>query len=121
MLALAGPIGWTVAGATLLASIALFAKKKFENREAKQEALTAVKQNTALVKGMDAQIGDLLQRTVSLRELLMKSYGEALQFFDADFLALSAPKQSQLAALVNNAKACAALLSKRIEQDADDE
>ncbi|MGV0155944.1 hypothetical protein ACSW29_21630 [Rhodococcus sp. GB-02] len=121
LLALAGPVGWTVAGATLLASIGLFAKNKFENRVAKQEALTAVKQNTALVKGMDAQIDDLLRRTASLRELLLQSYGEALGYFGADFRALSAPQQSQLAALVNNTKAGAALLGKRIEQDPDDE
>lgn len=121
LLALAGPIGWTVAGATLLTSIALFAKKKFENREAKQEALTAVKRNTALVEGMGAQIYHLLQRTATLRKRLMKSYGEALECFGADFLALSAPQQSRLAALVNNTKACAALLSERIAQDADGE
>ncbi|WP_240497978.1 hypothetical protein [Williamsia sp. 1135] len=35
LLALAGPIGWTVAGATLFASVALFTKNKFDNREAK--------------------------------------------------------------------------------------
>ncbi|WP_433703458.1 hypothetical protein [Prescottella equi] len=121
LLALAGPIGWTVAGATLLASIALFTKNKFENREAKQEALTAVKQNTAIVKGMDAQIDDLLRRTAALRELLMKSYGEALGCFGADFRLLSTQQQSQLAALVNNTKAGAALLGKRIAQDPDDE
>lgn len=121
LLALAGPIGWTVAGATLLVSIALFAKKKLENCEAKQEVLTAVKRNTALVKGMDAQIDDLLQRTASLRELLMKCYSEALEFFGADFVAMSAPQQSRLAALVNNTKACAALLSRRVEQSAEDE
>jgi hypothetical protein len=121
LLALAGPIGWTVAGATLLTSIAVFAKKKFENNEAKQEALTAVKQNTALVKGLDAQINDLLHRAISLRELLMKSYREALEFYGADFLSLSALQRSQLAALVNNTKACAALLSKRVGQDADDQ
>ncbi|GAB3570615.1 hypothetical protein [Spelaeicoccus albus] len=121
LLALAGPIGWTVAGATLLASIALFAKKKFENREAKQKALTAVRQNAALVEGMDAQIADLLQRSAFLRELLIKSYGEALELFGADFAALTTPQQSRLAALVNNTKACAVLLSKRIKQDTDNE
>lgn len=121
LLALAGPIGWTVAGATLLASIALFAKKKLENREAKQEVLTAVKRNSAMVKGLDAQIDGLLQSTASLRELLLKSYGESLEFFGADFLALSSPQQSRLAALVNNTKACAALLSMRIEQGSDGE
>lgn len=121
LLALAGPVGWSVAGATLLASIGLFSKNKFENRTAKQEALTAVKQNTALVKGMDAQIDDLLRRTASLRELLLQSYGEALGCFGADFRALPTPQQSQLAALVNNTKAGAALLGKRIEQDPEGE
>ena len=121
LLALAGPIGWTVAGATLLASIALFTKNKFENREAKNKALTSVKQNTALIKGIDAQIDDLLRRTTSLRELLVQSYREALRCFGTDFLALSASQQSQLVALVNNTKACAALLNTRIAQDAGNE
>ncbi|MFE3099608.1 hypothetical protein [Nocardia tengchongensis] len=121
LLALAGPIGWTIAGATLLASIALFAKKKFENREAKHEALTAIKRNTALVKGMDAQIDDLLQRTTSLREGLVKSYGEALVHFRADFHTLAPAERSTLATLVNNTKSCATMLSTRIEQDVDSE
>lgn len=121
LLALAGPIGWSVAGATLLASIAIFAKKKHENREAKHETLTSVKKNIALVKSMEFQIDNLLQCTTSLRESLMKSYGEALGLFGADFLALTEPEQSQLAALVNNTLASAALLSQRIEQDTDDE
>lgn len=120
-LALAGPIGWTFAGATLLASIKLFAKKKFENRKAKQEALTALKQNTALAVALDAQIDDLLRRTTSLREMLTKSYSEALPFFGDDFLMLPKEQQSQLAALVNNTKACAAQLSRLIEQEGDDE
>lgn len=121
LLALAGPIGWTIAGATLLASIALFAKKKFENREAKQEALTAIKRNTALVQGMDAQVNDLLHRTTSLREGLVKSYGEALMHFRADFHGLTPAERSTLATLVNNTKSCATMLSTRIEQDADSE
>lgn len=121
LLALAGPIGWTIAGATLLASIALFAKKKFENREAKHEALTAVKQNTALVEGMDAQIDDLLQRTTSLREGLVKSYSAALVHFRADFRTLTPAERSALAALVNNTKSCATMLNMRIEEGGDSE
>lgn len=121
LLALAGPVGWGIAGATLLASIALLARKKFENREAKQEALTALARNTALVKGMDAQISDLLERTTSLRGLLRTSYGGALTHFGADFRELDPAQQSQLAVLVNNTKACAALMSERVAQDASDE
>lgn len=119
LLALAGPIGWTVAGATLFASVALFTKNKFENREAKQQALISVQRNTALVNGMDAEIDDLLRRTKSLRTQLLQSYSEALGCFGTDFLALSGSQQSQLVALVNNTKSCAALLDKQIEQHSD--
>ncbi|MBT2520150.1 hypothetical protein [Arthrobacter sp. ISL-28] len=122
LLALAGPIGWTVAGASLLASIALFAKKKFDNRAAKQVALTAVKRNTASVKGDDAQIDDLLRRTTTLRVELVKCYREALPCFGADFLSLSySQQQKRLGALVNNTKSCAALLGRRIERGTCDE
>ncbi|GAA1119762.1 hypothetical protein GCM10009650_25230 [Nesterenkonia jeotgali] len=117
LLALAGPIGWTIAGATLLTSIALFAKKKSENREAKQEALTSVKQNTASVKRMDAQLGDLLQRTEDLRERLRNSYRQSVGFSNADFRTLTTQQQSLLVAIVNNTKACAALLSSRIDAE----
>ena len=121
LLALAGPVGWTVAGATLLTSIALFTKKKIENREAKHETLAAVKQNTSLIRALDAEIDDLLQRTATLRELLLTSYGAAMELFGSNFLALNAPQRSQLVALVNNTAGCAALLASRIEQSPDDE
>lgn len=121
LLALAGPIGWTVAGASLLVSIGLFTKKKFENRTRKQEELTAVKRNTALVKGDEAQIEDLLRKTTTLRVELVKCYGEALVYFGADFLSLSDSQQKRLGVLVNNTKSCAALLGRRIGRDASDE
>lgn len=121
LLALAGPIGWTISGATLLTSIVLFTKEKFENREAKVEALTAVKQNTAFVKSMDAQIATLLKETASLRESLVALYRECIRFFNADFSSLADADQSKLAILVNNTKSCAALLSKHVKQNPGDE
>lgn len=121
LLALAGPIGWTVAGATLLTSIALFTKKKIENRETKHQALAAVKRNTSLIKTMDAEIDDLLQRTATFRELLLTSYGEAMELFGSNFLTLTSPQRSRLVALVNNTAGCAALLGSRVEQSSDDE
>lgn len=121
LLALAGPVGWTVAGATLLTSIALFTKKKIENREAKHETLAAVMQNTSLIETMDAEIDDLLHRTTTFRELLLASYAAAMDLFGSNFLTLTAPQRSQLVALVNNTAGCAALLGSRIEQRSDEE
>ncbi|WP_353108681.1 hypothetical protein [Gordonia sp. (in: high G+C Gram-positive bacteria)] len=117
LLALAGPIGWTVAGATLLTSIALFTKKKFENREARQEAILEIQRNTATVQRLDAQLGNLLDRTVGLRESLSISYSTALVMFGTDFTDLETSQQRQLAALVNNTKSCAAQLSRRVALD----
>ncbi|WP_308119280.1 hypothetical protein [Rhodococcus sp. BP-332] len=121
LLALAGPIGWTVAGATLLASIAVFTKSKFDNRDAKQAAVMSVKKNIAHIERMDAQINDLLERSAALRDKLLQSYKEALPCYAADFLSMSVPQQLQLVALVNNTKACAALLTQRVKQSNDDE
>ncbi|WP_207346048.1 hypothetical protein [Arthrobacter sp. E3] len=120
LLAMAGPIGWTIVGATLLTSIVLFAKKKFENREAKEEILTAVKQNTAAIRGTSIQIASMLEQTTSLRALLLTRYGQCLAFFNADFAALTDSQQLKLAALVNNTKACAVLLSKHVEQTSEE-
>ncbi|GAA2177209.1 hypothetical protein GCM10009784_26930 [Arthrobacter parietis] len=116
LLALAGPIGWTVAGASLLASIALFSKSKLETRATKQQELADVNRNIASVKASDAQIGHLLQKTTALRVELRNSYVGAMPCFGADFRSLSAYQQDSLAVLVNNTKSCAALLSTRIGQ-----
>ena len=121
LLALAGPVGWTVAGASLLASVVLLSKKKLETRAAKQEALTAVKQNVATVERDDAQIADLLQKTTTLRVELMNSYGQALVYFGAEFPSLSDSERHNLAILVNNTKSCAALLARRVGRGAPDE
>ncbi|WP_394253074.1 hypothetical protein [Arthrobacter pityocampae] len=121
LLALAGPVGWTVAGASLLTSVVLLSKKKLETRAAKQETLLAVKQNIATVERDEAQISDLLKKTTALRLELRNCYGAALASFGADFLSLTASQQGSLAVLVNNTKACAALLAERVGQGAPDE
>lgn len=118
LLALAGPIGWSVAGASLVASMALFAKKKLDNRAAKQEALSAVKRNTAQVMSDDAQVENLLEKTTMIRTELVRCYRESLVNVGADFGALPENQQRSLGILVNNTKSCAAVLGQRIETGA---
>ena len=119
ILALSGPVGWGVAGAAILTSVALFAWKKGETREEKQEALTAVKRNTARVEELAARVDGLLRRCEELRSQLTTSYREAMRSFGADFSTLPASDQSRLAALVNSTQACAALLGERVDGDTD--
>jgi membrane protein implicated in regulation of membrane protease activity len=81
LLALAGPIGWTIAGATLLSSILLFANSKKKQQKQKQEEVKAVKRNTEQLKESDGKIQNLLEKTRVLREELSRLYSSCLTPF----------------------------------------
>lgn len=113
-LALAGPIGWTIAGATLLSSILIFTAKKTKLNKQKNEEILAVKQNTELVREMDVQIGTILSETSEVRNKLNEMYLKAISLYGADYLSLNDEQKYLLGALVNNTKALAALFEKMI-------
>lgn len=56
LLVLARPVGWSIAGATLLTSIALFARGKFKAKAEKQEELASMMQNTRTLFGISCRI-----------------------------------------------------------------
>lgn len=117
LLALAGPIGWGIAGATLLTSIVLFTKKRLDLRDEKRKELTAVKQNTEKAAEMAAEIGALYSKTSGLREKLAAQYESCMAAYGADFVALSQGLQDGLAAMVNNTLSLSRLLNERVSQD----
>ena len=123
LLTLAGPVGWGIAGATLLASVALFTKNRIQTREKKNEELLAVKTNTEFVREIDAKIGALLDQTVSLRDALNDSFVKSMHLADSDYSTLGAEDKMVLGALVNNTKTLATLLNTKIAEtlSADDE
>lgn len=113
-LALAGPVGWTIVGATLLSSILIFTAKKTKLNKQKNEEILAIKQNTELVHEMDAQIGTILSETSEVRNKLNEMYLKAVSLFGTDYLSLNNEQKYLLGALVNNTKALAALFGKMI-------
>lgn len=113
-LAMAGPIGWGVAGATLLTSIAFFVKKKHDIAKEKHEELMAVKQNTEALKESRAAIISLRAKTDSFRESLSSSFISSCRLQGADYLALADDEKLSLGALVNNAKSLGHLLIERV-------
>ena len=115
LLALAGPVGWTIAGATLLSSILLFAKKRTKLNKEKNEEITAVKKNTEKVKEMDVSLAKLLRETREIKAGLMTSYTGNLSAFGADYQVLDAEQKSRLGAMVNAAKALSALFEKTVQ------
>lgn len=113
-LALAGPVGWGVAGVTLLSSIVLFSFNKLKLEKKKKEEIEAIKQNTITTKKIAAQIQQLLDEVVALRSKLSQQYHDCLTEYGKDFTLIPKEQQIQLGALVNNTKALAASLDKSI-------
>jgi hypothetical protein len=116
LLALAGPIGWGIAGATLLTSIILFARKSFKLKAKKQEELLDIKRNTAEVKGLGKQIESLLQKTVEIRTRLSKEFRESMSLFGCDYTALDENEKARLGALVNNSKSSGSLMTESLSE-----
>lgn len=114
LLAMAGPVGWTVAGATLLTSILLFQRKKAKINKEKNEEIESVKRNTEIIREMDAQINQILRETIGVRNGLNETYMQCLPTFGKDYTTLSDWQKQQLGTLVNHTRTLSALLDKTV-------
>ena len=112
LLAMAGPIGWTVAGATLLTSILLFSKKL--NKQ-KNEEIEKVKKNTEKIREIDAQLNEILIQTINVRNGLNNSFAACMDLFGKDYMGFSGEQKRELGALVNQSKTLSAMLKQTIE------
>lgn len=114
LLALAGPVGWSIAGATLLSSILLFTSKKAKLNKQKNEEIQAVKKNIEAIRELDEEIGLILSETAGIRTSLNDMLTKALSLFGADYLTFDDSQKQLLGALVNNTKALAAMFEKSV-------
>lgn len=115
LLAMAGPVGWAVAGATLLTSITLFTVNRVKLGKQKKEEIEAIKTNTNATRIAAAKIQELIDEATALRNRLNGQYNSCMTTFGKDFLSLPEDQQMQLGTLVNNTKAMAASLKKSLE------
>lgn len=115
-LALAGPIGWGIAGATLLTSVVLFANKKMKLDKEKKQEINTVLENTEKLKEVDADLEALLRKTIKIREGLNDQYAKGIKFFGRDFMKIDKDGQLLLGSIVNNAKALSISLGQGVKQ-----
>lgn len=114
LLTLAGPIGWSIAGATLLSSILLFASKKTKLNKKKNEEIQAIKTNIEAVRELDGKISLILSETAGIRTGLNDMLTKSLSLFGVDYLMLDDSQKQFLGALVNNTKALSAMFEKTV-------
>lgn len=116
LLALAGPVGWTIAGATLLTSILLFTRKRTKLNKEKNAEIETIKKNTERVKEVDLQITAIYDETISLRDALAGTYKDSMVLYGTDYMTLDDSKKQLLGSLVNYAKSVSVILDKAVEQ-----
>lgn len=118
ILALAGPIGWSIAGAsTAVTGLTVGIRNKKIADQVMEEA-KKIAVATALLKETSAKVDDLREKTMILRDALQAMYKNDTQYLNADYAALDSSDKLALGTLVNNSLSLAELLNKVIEDSA---
>jgi hypothetical protein len=114
LLAMAGPIGWTIAGATLLTSIILYSKNKVQLNKEKAARIADIERNTESVKEIDEKLKVLLKNTHDIREGVNAAYQNCMPCYGKNYAGFSSEQKMMLGNLVNETKALSALFRKTI-------
>lgn len=115
LLALAGPVGWGIAGTSALASVLLVVRKRFKLQEDKKKHIEQIKNCTEALKEMKAQMEVLTIQTKSLTCNLGKQFSQCEMLEGMNFKAIPDEQAELLGALVNNTKSLSVLLSKTLD------
>lgn len=114
LLAMAGPIGWGITGATTVASVAMLGHK---NKQIADEAIAEAKKITiagAELNEDSAKIQHLTDETIMLMDALQNIMKASKYLKGANYPELSEDEQYQLGTMVNNTLTLAELLNKTI-------
>lgn len=114
-LALAGPIGWGISGASVALSLtSLSSKNKKISKQAIEEAKEIMK-SREIVREATEKISYLSNKTKLLMKDLAGQVEHANKYKNMDYLSLDEETQLLLGALVNNTLSLAALLNQTVE------
>ncbi len=114
LLALAGPIGWTIAGVSTTASLFFVGKKNKKVANEAVEASKKIQEATSIVNQQTAKARYISDETKKLLYAIKKSYQELSSLKGRDYLSLSEEEQMSLGSLVNNSMSVAELLNKTL-------
>lgn len=114
LLALAGPIGWGIAGgSTVLSAVAVGVKNKKMAEKAASEGKKIQRENARIRQAM-VKIEALNRQTLCQYEGLRKLYERMGKYRNGDFRELKERIKYQLGAMVNNTIGLSELLNRRV-------
>lgn len=115
LLALAGPIGWSITGVSTAASVAFLGHK---NKEISNQAIEEAKKISiagAQLNEAEAKISTLIEETDLLLENLAKEHRAVINLHGVNYAELSSENQLHLGSLVNTTLALAEMLNKTVD------
>lgn len=110
-LALAGPVGWAIAGASFIGG-GVFAT--FKNKEAAEEANKLAAEISNKVYVLSPKVEKLEYLRNSTRDLMPSLYLSKFRFFPDDYKKFTDEQKLELSALINNAKSMGVLINERV-------
>ena len=116
LLALAGPIGWGVAGTSLAASIWFGWRKKQKIKESKRDQIVYMKNYIEALKETKGKIDSLSIETTAIFDNLQIEVMRCQELQGRDYMTFSNEQKQRLGALVNNTKSLSALLNKTVTE-----
>ena len=116
LLALAGPIGWGIAGTSLAVSVWFVWRKKHKIQESKKDEIARLKNCIEALKEIKGKIDAISIETSSLYENLNNLLLSCSHLSGGNYMTFSDRQKQSLGALVNNTKALSTLLNKTISE-----
>lgn len=116
LLALAGPIGWGVAGTSLAASVWFAWRKKQKIQESKKEEIARLKNCVEALKEIKGKIDAISIKTSSLFCNLSNSLSSLNYLRGLDYTSFSDEEKQALGSIVNNTKALSVLLNETVAE-----
>ena len=116
LLALAGPVGWGVAGTSVLASTLLLRRKKLKIQETKRDEIARMKNCTASLRGLRAKIETMRTETEGLNSGMKMQITDGYRLYGADYTNLDEESRHLLGTIVNNTKSLAYLICKLVTE-----
>lgn len=114
LLALAGPVGWTIAGGCIVLSVAALGKKNksIADQAAKEEQ--EIRNASGQVRETTGKICHLSEETVTLYGTLKKEYDALLKYAGMNYLEIEEKIQYRLGAMVNHTLSLSELLNHTV-------
>lgn len=112
LLALAGPVGWGVAGVSIFTSVLLFWRKKRKIQENKKQEIERMKNCTLTLKKLNAEIESLQAETIEFHNKLQNQLADYYSLSSQDYTTFTQEQKSAIGAILNNTKSLSVLISK---------